>query len=235
MSESDDWSDPESELGDSVEYDPARDGIRQITERMLRLERLVAGALRGSPLRQAGIAAETDLIRVLGSLVVEKELAVTGDTRILGTLSLPAGIIDNDALANPLQPAHGYASADGFGLTTSSTDVAVATVTVPEGFTKCWATGLGSIFVLNPTPNVDYLYTRIYIDSATHSWWGARPLSMIGPNNGSAALAPSRSTIVDGLEGGQTLTFRLTAFTNFAAMSSASNFGTIDAGCVFFR
>ena len=174
-------------------------------------------------------------LEVLGSLDVSGNATFSGDMRIEGTLSLPAGIIDNEALANPVLPLAASNTATAFGLTTTDATVVSASIVVPEGFTRCVATGLGSIFFVNPTSAVDYLYSRVYIETSSQSWWGIRPLSMVGPGNGSAALAPNWMTMLAGLTAGQQITFSVRARTAFAGMSDAANLAGIAGQALFFR
>lgn len=179
-----------------------------------------------------GVTGETTLgasTSVTGALTVSGPMAVTG------TLSLPAGIIDNDALANPVMPAGASNTATAFGLSTTESIVVSASTVVPAGFSRCLATGLGSIFFLNPTTAVDYVYARVFIEAPGQSWWGIRPLSMVGPSNGSAALAPNWMVLLEGLNPGDVVTFSLRARTGFAAMSASSNLGGITGQCLFFR
>ena len=185
-------------------------------------------------LRQAGISVEPDRLVVGQSLDVEGALRVTGATLIEGPLTLQPGSIENDALANPLYPASGDTWDADFGLTTTSTTIVQTTIPIPAGFSKAVVTGLGSIFALNPTANVDYLYARVYIDVGGLSKWGIRPLSMIGPNNGSAALAPNRIADFD-ITTETEVVVRLEAYTAFASMSSSSNLAGISAQVLFFR
>lgn len=63
-------------------------------------------------------------------------LHVTGATIIDGTLSLPAGIIDNDALTSPANfaVANGASSGIAFGVT--QVTMAADTLTVPSGYSR---------------------------------------------------------------------------------------------------
>src|SRR5690606_16349112 len=99
-------------------------------------------------LRNAGLRVAEGALHVLQRLVVEGDQEVTGtldvggtaafsgDTeiggnlKVTGTLSLPAGIIDNDALANPVRYDSGFAnSVDHPTITTS--EQALATFSIP--------------------------------------------------------------------------------------------------------
>lgn len=192
-------------------------------------------------LGSAGIRLKPGRMVVEQSLDIEGDFTATGNTtiggnaRITGTLSLPAGIIDNDALANPIVPAGASNTVTAFGLSTTESVVVSASAVVPAGFSRCLATGLGSIFFLNPTAAVDYVYARVFIEAPGQSWWGIRPLSMVGPGNGSAALAPNWMVLLEGLNAGDVVTFSLRARTGFEPMSASSNLGGITGQCLFFR
>ena len=146
MSEADDWSD----LGDPVEYEPPRDGIGTLLARLGNLERIVSGLTRGAPLRQAGIASETDLIRVLGSMDIEGALAVksdaqiTGDTEIAGALDVTGDteisgdldvtgllrILSNATVTGSIRSQNFVANTSGWRLT--STGLEVNTLTAKD-------------------------------------------------------------------------------------------------------
>lgn len=220
------------------------DWIKQeLRELRRRLDELASADV----LRTAGMETEPDLLRVVGSLNttgamdvdgtmnVDGDATFAGSVSITGPLELNPGSIPNDWLLNPLTPGSNYNSVAGYGLTTTQSTIVSTTLTVPAGFTKAYVTGLGTAYFVNPTPNVEYVYARVYIEAPGQSWWGARPLSLVGPNNGSANLSPNRIVTMTGLTGGQTITVSLRGFVDFNAMSFASNFGTIDTGCIFFR
>lgn len=186
-------------------------------------------------LGSAGIRLKPGRMIVEQSLDVVGDLTATGNTVIGGTLSLPAGIIDNDALTNPLTTANGWSDADGFGLSTTNTTICTFTRIVPEGYTEALVDVSGVIFALNPTTSVDYLYTRVWIDSPVANHWSREILSMMGPNNGSASLAVGRKPRLTGLTAGQAITVRLTARTAFASMSAPANGATVEALLIFAR
>src|SRR5450756_2083678 len=74
-------------------------------------------------LKNAGIRVEPDLVRF------------TGAVRIEGTLDLPAGIIGNDALANPIVPVRFNDRTSGWALAATAEVKASETLTTPAGFT----------------------------------------------------------------------------------------------------
>jgi hypothetical protein len=107
--------------------------VRKVQELERRMNELVAHDV----LRAAGVETETDLIRILGSLIV------TGD------LSVPNGSINNDALANPVSGGFGNASygtpSSSTPISTTATAYATATITVPAGFTKAFVVAASSL------------------------------------------------------------------------------------------
>lgn len=224
------------------------DLVARLTEMRREMSDMTSSLLRSAGIRVSpeGMSIESAL-EILGSLDVSGDLNVTGsatfsgdttiggNARITGTLSLPAGIIDNEALASPLVTAHGFGDADGFGLTPTRTTITSMTLTVPAGFTTSLIIADGVMFALNPLTTVDYLYARVYIDSPTTNTWGRELTSMMGPNNGSAALAVNKQARITGLTGGQTITVRLTGMTAFDSMSSAVNGASINAVAIFAR
>lgn len=204
--------------------------------RLADLERELRELRAADPIRTAGMQVTgPGALTLAGDVDVTGDMDVTGAMSIMGPLTLNPGSIPNDALLNPLEPGGGSTTATGFGLTTTPTTVVSYSVPIPAGFTKCVATGIGSIFVANPSPNPDYLYARTYIDAPpSQSWWGIRPNSLIGPNNGSAALTPVRSVVLTGLTPGS-VTFRVMAFTAFAAWADPANIVGVEGTCLFFR
>lgn len=101
-----------------------RDGTERLRETIKGLSARLRAIERGAPLRQSGIYVTTDAVMFAGNVAIE------------GTLSLPAGVIDNAALATPIVPDAFDDSATNFSLTLTSTAKASQTLTTPDGFTK---------------------------------------------------------------------------------------------------
>ena len=99
-------------------------------------------------LKQAGIRVEKDLVRftgavditstthIGGTLDVDAAATFGGAVAITGTLDLPAGIINNDALASPVSGDTATSFAVGLHLTATEQSVAAVSVNVPAGFSK---------------------------------------------------------------------------------------------------
>lgn len=133
---------------ESAEYPrPAGDGVRQLVDRIRSLEREV-GEMRSSLLRQAGMSVEPDLVRFGGAVAIE------------GTLSLPAGIIDNEALAKPVLYGATWAEEENFSVPTTAAPAEIASCeyTIPEGFSRLRFSMLGTCRVRNSSGATVYAY-----------------------------------------------------------------------------
>ncbi len=141
------------------------------------------GDLTSSLLRSAGISVSPEgmtvdrALEVLGQMNVQGDLDVSGgavfsgDMRIEGTLSLPAGIIDNEALANPIESRSNHNAATGFAWTTAEIDRAPVAITVPPGFTKATVTAVASAYAYNALANPSgYGWVRAYVQVSGTVW-----------------------------------------------------------------
>jgi len=174
-----------------------------------------------------------------GSLNVTGNLEVSGHAAITGTLSLPAGIINNDALASPVEVGSIYLDVTNFGLTTSWVSLASATVTVPAGFTSALVTVTGQVGANNPhttggsnSAGGDYIYCRPFIGATFGNSLGA---ILLGSNGWAYDITP-RSTVLTGLTGGGTFTVGVqgkVAFVNMAA--DAINEAVLSGDILWFR
>lgn len=180
--------------------------------------------LSGSILKAAGLKAEPDLLRVLGSLIVE------------GNLSVPNGSIDNAALANPITPAYGYATASGYSIPVGQGNRvtrASFSLTVPSGFTKALITATSQDSAQNSTASPDYLNSYVLIGAGGAYAYCGSPTAPAGYTTVSLATMTSLMT---GLTGGQTITIASQPYTTYAAWATASGNGTIvSATCLFLR
>lgn len=105
------------------------DGIDALLRKVERIKRELDDATNNL-LKAAGMSVGPD------GLTIDSELLVTGATRIEGTLSLPAGIIDNDALANPVKIVGASGATLGFGLPAVNTVLHSEPIVVPVGYTE---------------------------------------------------------------------------------------------------
>jgi hypothetical protein len=199
------------------------------------LERDVQQLRSANQLGAAGIRAVDGGIVVEGSETVNGPLVINGPATITGTLSLPAGIISNDALASPLFTASGYGDAYGFAVPAGEATVATATINVPAGYTKATVTGIGAIYLYNSAATGNYGYGRVYVDWPTGaSNFGAKIPFALGASGGSGNSSPNRLVEKDGLSGG-TITVRIVADSDSGIPAHAANQATINALVVFTR
>lgn len=202
-----------------------RQGLGWLANRLNKLQHDLDQLKGAAPLTQAGITVTPE------GLIVDRNLTVTG------TLSLPVGIIDNEALAAPVEFSNGFGNADAFAVPVDETTITSMTFTVPAGYTEAIVVALGTVFALNTTPDLDYLRARVYLDHPSGALgWGRRLLAPLAPNNGSAALSVNHQDRLTNLTGGQTITCRLAIESDFAALSAhVSNGASINAFAIFRR
>jgi len=173
------------------------------------------------------------------SLTVGGSLDVTGPMVVGGTLSLPAGIIDNAALANPIEVQSIYLDVQNFAVTTSWATLASATITVPAGFTSALVTVVGQVGCNDPHTTGgsngtggDYIYCRPFIGTPVGSALGTILLG----SNGWAYDVAARSTVLTGLTGGGTFTVGVQGCVAFANMAAdAVNEAILSGNILWFR
>lgn len=133
-------------------------GLSALFQRLERVEKLLR------QLTGANILSAADVIATKTGLTIASELLVTGATRIEGTLSLPAGIVDNASLATPIGFAAASNGQTNFSVPTSPTNLAATSLTTPSGFTSAVVLSYVSILAQNPAgAGYDYLHTQSWI------------------------------------------------------------------------
>jgi len=157
-----------------------------------------------------------DVTTVDGELDVTGTLNVTGNTVIGGTLSLPNGIVDNAALANPVKVQSIYNTASNFALSTLSATKVSLTITVPAGFTTAAVSVIGRVFAITPNASADYLYADARIDSYVGL---GLPLYVSGTGYSALNVAPF-SHVLTGLTGGGTFNILVNAATSYLAWAA---------------
>lgn len=204
--------------------------IQDIKARMQRLEAANVFGLTGIKPKLNG----TDLdgfVNVNGPLTVNGTQTVNGPMTITGALSLPAGIIDNDALAAPLEPQTIYADADGFTLTPTEQDFCVTTFTVPAGYRKAVIVATGTVNTYNTNASADYLWARAYINSS----FGRRMFALMDATSGPASLTVNKQTLMTDLTDGEVITCKLRLASQTANVTSTSNGASMNAFALFTR
>ena len=160
---------------------------------------------------QTTLAAATS---VTGSLTVIGPMAVTG------TLSLPAGIIDNAALASPTMPDAKKAGSGTVGVTVTTTPGNYSTIThtVPAGFTSASVIGISTMTAGNP--------------AAMKTVVGGNSGEIVFTNGINGNGTSAHTAILTGLSGGGTFTVTSNAY---AASGSTICYIVTTSMVVFYR
>ena len=171
-----------------------------------------------------------------GNVDVGGTLNVTGNTVIGGTLSLPNGIIDNDALANPLQPSTAHADATNFSVPgrPSTNLIMSVTVPVPPGFTQALILSLVvNAKAFNTTASPDNLYINAVIPGQPVPP-GYQISSADAPGSAYAVVEQTTTRLLTGLSGSFTIQGKVMAELG-AWSADVGNAANIDAAIVFLR
>jgi len=198
-------------------------GLDALFARIGRIERLL------SQLTGANILSAADVFASKGGLTIASQLLVTGATRIEGTLSLPAGIIDNDALASPVVPDRFTGSAAGFGVN-GWTTVAAATVAVPAGFTKCVIAANGYYRAQNNSAAGGYLAGRVLINGAP----GEQSSKQVAAGLGQQDVATTDG-LLTGLGPGQAFIVSVQVYFPVVLAADINNRGRVSGTLLWFR
>jgi hypothetical protein len=155
-------------------------------------------------------------VDVGGTQNVGGTLHVTGNTVIDGTLSLPAGIIDNDALATPVVVGQAFQATSGFSLSVAGAYIITINQATPAGFTKVVVTAFGRVLGQNSTASGDSLYTDIDVNGAG----GNQFPTGVGAGTGNTSSV-GFTTTVTGLTTGATVSTKLFASTGAAGWAAS--------------
>lgn len=205
------------------QFAPTPRGLEALFQRLERVERLLA-ALTG-----ANILSAADVFASKNGLTIASELLVTGATRIEGTLSLPAGIIDNDALANPVKPERFGGVGNSFGVN-GWTTVASAAVTVPDGFTKCVVAATGFYRAQNNSTAGGYLAGRVLINGTPGEQSSKQVSAGLGQQDTATADA-----LLSGLASGQTIPVTVQVYFPVTLSADANNTARVSGTLMWFR
>lgn len=171
------WTPPPAVAQDYPQNRVEQDGFRRLIDAVAGLRRDLREST-SNLLSTAGIFVTRAGMRIGSSLTVEGDLDVTGDAAfsgdtviggnatITGTLSLPAGIIDNDALTSPVTFDSDRQSEYGFSTATTEANRAMSSVTVPAGYTQALVTVFASCLVKNTTASTQYVYLRARVETS---------------------------------------------------------------------
>lgn len=170
-------------------------------------------------LRMAGLRAEPDLLRVLGSLVVE------------GDLSVPNGSIDNDALANPVAFGRAGGGVSVASVPASATALTDYTIVAPAGYSQAIMMVVGTLSGYSNSGNTSgYFYVQATANSTAMNNTTSTYASAGSP------FAPPTSAATITLTGlaGDTIHCRLMGSADHASALSGA-IAVIDAIAIFLR
>lgn len=183
-----------------------------LNRRIRDLERQVQQLAAANPLATAGIQA------------------VAGGFTVTGTLGLPAGIIQNDALSDPIVISTAGVSQNTFATTTAGAVYASATITIPAGYTRADVQCMTIAGAINDTASADYLYVASSINGVA----GTETPQAAAASGGYASAPANGIRSLTGLSGG-TITVGCQIRTGAAAWASGTgNFANMTA-VIFFR
>jgi hypothetical protein len=171
---------------------------------------------------EPGVVQVDGTMQVTGSLDVDGSATFGGDTTIggnaaiVGTLSLPAGIIDNDALATPVVVGQAFQATSGFSLSVAGAYIITINQATPAGFTKVVVTAFGRVLGQNSTASGDSLYTDIDVNGAG----GNQFPTGVGAGTGNTSSV-GFTTTVTGLTTGATVSTKLFASTGAAGWAAS--------------
>lgn len=190
--------------------------------------------LEGGNLEVDGAASFAGDTAVGGELDVTGNATFSGNVAIVGTLQLPAGIIGNDALANPLTFVDAEGDLDGFAIPTAMTTMATAKIVVPAGFTRALVIASGNVVGFNGTPDKVGISSRVFIRSPAESY-GRLLRADTSADNRLVSMSPMKQELLSGLSAGQEIfcDIRMAAATALAA--AGFNGASINAYGIFQR
>jgi hypothetical protein len=182
-------------------------------------------------LAAANVFGTTGLRPRDGGTEFDGYVTINGDATITGALSLPAGIINNDALANPLQTATAANGINNYEISTTSTVRVSVSLTVPEGFSEAIVIANPTAMGHNGTAAPDYLYVQAVVQTVNGG-----ELYSAAPNGLGAGLAAPFHTTLTGLTGGDAITVGVATRAGLNPWTaSTANQANIYATAIFLR
>jgi hypothetical protein len=149
---------------------------------------------------------------------------------IEGTLSLPAGIINNDALAAPVRPGSGGVTQTNFALTTSPSVVAQQSIPVPSGYTQALVMNGVAAGAANSTASHDFLY----VSASINGTGGGETITTVYTGTYGSASAWAIRTLT-GLNGGNITVETRVRSGNAAWPANGANAANTNALVLFLR
>jgi len=165
-------------------------------------------------------------LAVHGTATFDGDTTIGGNAAITGTLSLPAGIIDNAALASPVSAQVLYIDADNLTVNTPPYGAAKVntTVTVPAGFTRAVVSVVARLSVYNQHTTGgsngtggDFVYCQVSIGAIYGNSIGT---VVLGSGDVAYDVTPL-STVITGLTGGDTFVVAVYGEVDFVNMAAS--------------
>jgi len=235
------------------------DGIKRLVDAVASTSRQVREST-SNLLRTAGIYVTEAGMRVARSLLVEGDFASTGSAdidgalnvdaemtvggnatfsgamRIEGTLSLPAGIIDNEALANPLALDADFGAASGFGLAGGAwVEVTSASITIPPGFTRLQFIAAGMVNAVNSTGGTQNLYVQVGRQINGVGEMFLSPQAQNSLPGGFTGTATALYVWNEAVNPGETHRFSMRAWVSASFAPTGGNYTRLDVAATFTR
>ena len=231
--------------------------LRQQARTAQRMQNSSAFARSGTAVSAEGVVTVDGELDVTGDLVVDGSETVNGplavhgtaafdgnttiggNAAITGTLSLPAGIVDNAALANPVVSQAIYATTNTYVVTTTETTRASVTVTVPAGFTAAVVNVMGRVDGRNGNSTGgwdgaggDLLHSRAVIAGVPGL---DMDLSVLGSGDHAVSVMPL-ATVLTGLTPGGTFILAANVWSEYQNWPAhAKNIAEISGTVTWYR
>jgi len=168
-------------------------------------------------------------IRDGGELHVDGLSIFGGDMRVTGTLSLPAGIIDNAALASPAAFDRTGAGESNFDISLAGNLVAKQTIAVPAGYSRAIVLGVGAAAARNSTAAPSFLYVGVQIGTTLPN-----QIYALAPAGGYVNASGNATRLLTGLSGG-VIDIAVRVSASVSAWTATTSVANLDAIAIFLR
>lgn len=156
---------------------------------------------------------------------------VNGPMTVTGTLTLPAGVIGNDALSSPIAAQVVNTGAIGFGLSPTFSEKVSSTVTVPAGFTRAQVIAYADMTAVNSTAAGEYCFVQVKINGTPPSYTGGT----YTPAGQYMYCGSNFATTLTGLGASFTISASAAANNSTWAANPDSNVINLNASITFLR
>lgn len=166
-----------------------------------------------------------------GGMVVEGYQTVNGPMTITGSLDLPAGSVQNDALANPIETATASAGISNYAIDTVPTVRASVILTVPSGFSRAIVIANATAMGTNSGTAAEYLYASATVQTVN----GGELYTSAPAGIGASISSPFQPTLT-GLTGGDTITVGVATRAGTSTWAAdPANQAAISATAIFLK